>query len=400
MRRRLDELCELDPATPLERGKPYPFIAMSDVEAGLRNPNTDKHKEFAGSGARFRGGDTLLARITPCLENGKIACVPSDVEAGFGSTEFIVLRARPEECDPDFLYYLARSTAVRDPAERSMTGASGRQRVNRDALAEVVLDVPDLPGQRVVAETLSNLDALHTTNRRRIKLAEAIARRIFRDWFVDYRFPGSQHERFVDSEIGRVPSAWKLLPASMLFEVNPTHRVDRTELRPFLGMADVHEELMVAEPSESRATSAGAKYINGDTLLARITPCLENGKTAFVNFLATDEVGAGSTEFIVLRGTQVSPEFVYLLARSDSFRQAAIRSMSGASGRQRVRPECFDSLLVATPPPAIEERFKETVRPLFELEYSLSDQNRTLLQLREWLLPQLLGAGSDQDSVA
>lgn len=390
MRQRLDELCDLDPSASLTRGSTYPFISMADIEAGIRAPRVVTAKPFGGSGARYRGGDTLLARITPCLENGKIAQVPKEVDVGFGSTEFIVLRAKSEACDPDFLYYLARSDAVRRPAEKSMSGASGRQRVNRDAVAAIELDVPSLPKQSAIACVLSNLDELHATNARRIRLAEASARQLFDDWFIRFRFPGSDSAHFVDSPIGAVPSTWELVPLSQAVHVNPTHRVDRRVLRPFVAMADLSETAMVAAPSASRATASGAKFMNGDTLLARITPCLENGKTAFVNFLADGEVGAGSTEFIVLRGARLSREYVYLLARSEGLRSAAINSMTGASGRQRVRPECFDSLLVAVPPHDLGAKFSALVRPLFDLAYALHDQNRTLMQLRDWLLPRLI----------
>src|SRR5215211_4444553 len=99
-------------------------------------------------------------------------------------------------------------------------------------------------------------------------------------------------------------------------------------------------------PIEARVTSSGARFENGDTLFARITPCLENGKTAFVQGLEPGEVGSGSTEFIVLRGRHVPPEFVYALARSSAFRDHAIKSMSGATGRQRVRETCFDDYFV------------------------------------------------------
>jgi type I restriction enzyme S subunit len=390
MQRRLDELCDLDPGAPLTRGNTYPFISMADVEAGLRTPSVSSTKAFAGSGARYQGGDTLLARITPCLENGKIAQVPKDVDVGFGSTEFVVLRAKSPMCDPDFLYYLARSDAVRRPAEKSMSGASGRQRVNRKAIAAIELDVPDLRDQSAIARLLSNLDELHATNSRRMRLAEASAGQIFEDWFIRFRFPGADAEHFVDSPIGAVPSTWELVPVSQAVQVNPTHKVDSSVLRPFVAMADVSEAVMVAEPSASRSTGSGAKFINGDTLLARITPCLENGKTAYVNFLADGEVGAGSTEFIVLRSARLPPEYVYLLARSDGFRSVAIKSMTGASGRQRVRAECFDSLLAAVPPTELATRFSDVVRPLFDLAYALHDQNRTLMRLRDWLSPRLI----------
>ncbi len=103
---------------------------------------------------------------------------------------------------------------------------------------------------------------------------------------------------------------------------------------------------MLISDVHTKETNSGARFQNGDTLLARITPCLENGKTGYVGFLPSDsDVAHGSTEFIVLRGGSVCSEFVYLLARSNVFRDDAIKSMSGATGRQRVRNECFKHIL-------------------------------------------------------
>ena len=147
---------------------------------------------------------------------------------------------------------------------------------------------------------------------------------------------------------------------------------------------------------EYRPKASGARFQNGDTLFARITPCLENGKTGFVQFLPTDDtVACGSTELIVLRSKTVCPEYVYLMARSELFRDNAIKSMSGATGRQRVREECFDQFLLAQPPDAILERFQMTTRPQFEMIHSLNRRNQTLRRTRDLLLPRLISGEVD-----
>jgi type I restriction enzyme S subunit len=140
-----------------------------------------------------------------------------------------------------------------------------------------------------------------------------------------------------------------------------------------------------------REAGSGARFENGDTLVARITPCLENGKTAFVDFLAEGEVAWGSTEYVVLRPLAPMPDlFAYLLARSDGFRSHAIQNMSGTSGRQRVPAEAMGRYQIAVPPPAVLESFGGAVQPLFRLSSALSGESRKLTVLRDYLLPKLL----------
>jgi type I restriction enzyme S subunit len=118
---------------------------------------------------------------------------------------------------------------------------------------------------------------------------------------------------------------------------------------------------------------------------------LENGKTGFVQFLPDDKaVAFGSTEFIVLRSRTLTPEFVYLLARSDEFRGNAIKSMSGATGRQRVQERCFDDFKIAHPPRALLDRFSGIVAPSFRMIQKLHLQTQNLRQTRDLLLPRLL----------
>ena len=156
---------------------------------------------------------------------------------------------------------------------------------------------------------------------------------------------------------------------------------------------------MHLSPITERVGASGARFINGDTLFARITPCLENGKTAFVQCLPEETAATGSTEFIVLRSKRLCPEMVYLLARSEDFRSHAIKSMSGATGRQRVREECFASFMVPTPPQEVINAFSGMVRPLFSLSYSLHLATQLLRSARDLLLPRLISGTIDAASL-
>jgi type I restriction enzyme S subunit len=146
-----------------------------------------------------------------------------------------------------------------------------------------------------------------------------------------------------------------------------------------------------ADEVVQRPFGSGMRFANGDTLVARITPCLENGKTAFVDFLEENQVGWGSTEYIVLRPKPLLPdEFAYCLARSPEFRDYAIQSMTGSSGRQRVPAESLSYFKLASPSKPVAELFGKLVKPLFDRAGKAAKENRSLAMLRDSLLPKLI----------
>lgn len=140
-----------------------------------------------------------------------------------------------------------------------------------------------------------------------------------------------------------------------------------------------------------REMGSGAKFRNGDTLLARITPCMENGKSAFVDFLAEDQIGWGSTEFLVLRPRAPLPEYLgYLLCRHPAFREYGIQSMSGTSGRQRIQNDVLGRYLIAVPGRDIASVFSEVVALIQKSIAANHETAQTLATLRDTLLPRLI----------
>lgn len=184
--------------------------------------------------------------------------------------------------------------------------------------------------------------------------------------------------------------------ASEAIFINPKTPVPRDTKKPFVPMKSATEHSMLITDVEEKTGNSGAKFKNGDTLFARITPCLENGRTGFVQFLPNDdEIAFGSTEFIVLRSKTLNPYFVYLLVQTRDFREHAIKSMTGATGRQRVINQCFDDYLLPVPNKIILDRFKSTVAPLFRKAQNLSKKNINLRQTRDLLLPKLISGEID-----
>lgn len=184
---RFDDLAEINPSVPIRKGDIRPFIEMSALPQHARDVSEIGEREFKGSGSRFQNGDTLIARITPCLENGKGALVYSLPEGvpGFGSTEFIVARARSQS-DTRFVYYLTRSEVFREIAITKMEGTSGRQRVSWQQISRI--EIPDLrPDEREeIGDILGVLDDKIELNRRMAATLEEMARALYRSWFVDF----------------------------------------------------------------------------------------------------------------------------------------------------------------------------------------------------------------------
>ncbi|MDO4441458.1 MAG: restriction endonuclease subunit S [Moraxella sp.] len=185
---RLDEIAELNPTRALKKGKMTSFVEMASLPTNSRDIENIAQKEFSGSGSKFKNGDVLFARITPCLENGKTAKVAGlqHDEIAHGSTEFIVLSAREPEFDEDYLYYFCRLPEFRNYAKSRMEGTSGRQRVSWQALAEFEFDFPDKEIRKKAADMLKIFDDKIQLNTQTNQTLEAIAQAIFKSWFVDF----------------------------------------------------------------------------------------------------------------------------------------------------------------------------------------------------------------------
>ncbi|MBI1748236.1 MAG: restriction endonuclease subunit S [Acidobacteria bacterium] len=382
---------------------------MAAVDPTARSVSESEHREFTGGGARFHSGDTLMARITPCLENGKIARFrPTDkTSPGFGSTEFIVIRGRENVTENDFAYYLTKWSEFHQFAVAQMTGTSGRQRVPAESLSGFEATIPPLPTQRSIAHVLGMLDDKIELNRRVNRTLEKMAAALFKNWFIDFdpvrakaegRDPGLPQaiadlfpDEFEDSELGEIPEGWTVKSLPEAIEVNPSRSLSRGTAAPYVEMSAMPTQLSRPAGWPRREFSSGSRFRNGDILVARITPCLENGKTAFVDFLDRDEIGWGSTEYIVFcSGPPLPPEFTYFLARSDRFREHAIANMTGTSGRQRVPATCFDRFQVTVPSESVATAFGNMVQPALRKTRANDFQSKKLEKLRDALLPKLL----------
>ena len=365
-------------------------ITLADAERLAR------YRVKAGDIVYSRRGDVERRALVRTTEDGWL-CGTGCLRVRFGDDNVV----------PAYASYYLGHPSVREWIVRHAHGAT-MANLNTSILSSLPFVVPPPLQQRAIAHVLGTLDDKIELNRRMNQTLEAIARALFTSWFVDFdpvhaKAEGRQPEgmnaetaalfpsEFEESDIGSTPQGWRVEPLSMAAHVNPGRPLRRGDVAPYLDMANVPITGSRANTWVNRPFGSGARFQNGDVLVARITPCLENGKTAFVDFLNDEQVGWGSTEFIVLRSrAPLPPVWAYCLARDSNFREYSIRSMGGTSGRQRVPAEAVSRFKVVIPADPIAERFTRIVEPLFDAIKHYDEESRILASVRNTLLPRLL----------
>lgn len=369
-------------------------------------------EETANRLAKFESfpGDVLLVHKGTL---GKIGLMPKNrrYHRYIMGNSMLRVRCNRDVLVPEYLYYWLSSTEGTHYL-LSRVSQVGVPQIQQPltTLRECALPVPPIREQQAIACILGTLDEKIELNQLRNRTLEAVTRATFQSWFVDFgpvRAKAEGHKPaglskelaalfpkgFEESELGDIPKGWRVRSLPEVCEINPTRSLSKGTVAPYLDMANMPTQGPSPEAWVLREMGSGMKFINGDTLVARITPCLENGKTAFVDFLDNGQVGWGSTEYIVLRPKgAIPPVFAYLLARTEDFRSFAIQQMTGSSGRQRVPADSLTKYHLVTPNPDSElfERFGKLVTPLFQSISANMHQTRTLASLRDALLPKLI----------
>ena len=183
---KLSDIADFNPRETIKKGEIAKKISMDVLRPFYRDVPYYTEECFSG-GTKFRNGDTIMARITPCLENGKTAQVSilNDGEVGFGSTEYIVFRAKEGIADKNYLYYLVCSPEVREPSIKSMVGSSGRQRVQTDVVKNLEIDVPPLVEQERIGSFLRLIDDKIALNDKINNNLEQQAQAMYQQMFID-----------------------------------------------------------------------------------------------------------------------------------------------------------------------------------------------------------------------
>jgi type I restriction enzyme, S subunit len=374
------------------------YIDTSSVEKGqLTNTQEILLKEAPSRAKRrIQKNDILISSVRPNLEHYYF--VDKCKENTVVSTGFVVITPK-KDTYPYFLYCLLTTeqyTQYLTQVANSHT--STYPSFNPEVIENSILSIPDYPEQKRIADILSCLDAKIENLRWQNETLEQIAQTLFKHWFIDFEFPNADGKPYKSSggamfasESGDIPEGWKAGKLEDLIIVNPRESIKTGAIVKYVDMRALSTSSMEITDYVTREFTSGSKFRNQDALLARITPCLENGKTAFVSILDDGEVAFGSTEFIVLRAKEnCCPEYIYPLARSPYFRDFAVKNMTGSSGRQRIPNDVIANYKLAIPDIQTVKNYQKICRPLFLKTSSNQQQIKTLTKTRDSLLPKLM----------
>ena len=369
----------------------------------LDRPDRLARKPSGGFGPKVAQVDDAVL-TTKGNSLGRLGLVNSKVAGSVYSPHLSYWRSlRPSELSPRYLYYWAHSTVARDQIRARSESTDMAPYLSLSDQLALWIELPPIGVQLGIIELLGALDDKIVLNRRMTETLEEIARALFQSWFVDFDPVHAKVEGrptglpddlaalfpYSLSEDG-LPEEWAEGSIADLVTINPTTPLKMKDA-PYIDMAALPTTGSRISRVVARAPGSGARFRNGDTLIARITPCIENGKTALVDCLDDDAVGWGSTEFIVLRPKEGTPRALpYLIARHQPFRENLIAAMSGTSGRQRVQADAVTRWPLAIPTAPALDVFAMITDRIFSRITSLGRESDTLAALRDTLLPKLI----------
>lgn len=386
------DVVQFPPKISLEKGELYSFIPMEEISSGIKYVTSKNEKVWSGSGgAKFEDGDTLFARITPCLQNGKISQAKNLKNGkGFGSTEYFIFRGIENVSDSDFIYYFSLNEEFKKHAIGSMVGASGRQRADQKFVGEFEINLPPLETQKRIASILSTYDDLIENNLKRIKLLEETAQNIYKDWFVNFRFPNYEHTEFDAESV--LPVGWEI---KKLCELN-TKITDGTHDSPkptengyplitgknlVDGFVDFSNSYFISQEDHEKIKSRS--YLDlGDIMYSNIGTI---GSTAIV----CENFEYSCKNVIIFKPLSEHTNFLYCFLTNDMSKKLFLQGLLGSNQK-------FISLKYARdykflfPTTNLISNFSKTTKPIFDQKRCLFEMNQKLKEARDILLPRLM----------
>lgn len=368
---KFSDFVEINPSVKIPKGIPVSFVEMKDLDSSVRYCESSQKKELTG-GSRFINGDTLFARITPCMENGKI-CQVRNLENGFGfgSTEFHILRGKDGVSDSDFVYYLSRWDEVRDHAEHNMEGSSGRQRVPKQAFDNLYLSLPTLSTQRRIAAILSSLDDKIDLLHRENATLEQMAETLFRQWFVV-----EAKEEWEERPLSSIATFLNGLACQ---KYPPKNEIDKL---PVLKIRELSSG--IGNDSDWATTDVGSEYIvhAGDVIFAwsaSLMVRIWNGEDCILN------------QHLFKVTSEKYPKWFYYFWCKHHLDEFISIAQSHATTMGHIKRNDLDTAIVLVPSDEELLIMTEKMDGLLQKMENNNKQIQTLIQTRDGLLPRLMG---------
>ena len=386
---RLKEYIDINPTVKLQKGEVYSLVEMEKITVGKKIADANSKAEYTGkSCSKFLPNDTLMARITPCLENGKIAKYESDTP-GFGSTEFFILRAKKKKTTADYVYYLSQTHYVRQLAVNSMTGASGRQRADVKFIGNIKWDFPDIVTQNKVADILSSYDNLIENNNKRIKLLEQMAENLYKEWFVRFRFPGYEDTEFEDG----MPRGWVREKIGLHYNTcsggtpSRKHEEYYTEgTIPWVKTGEIKDGIIIH--TDECITEAGIKGSSAKLLPQGAVVMAMYGVNIGMLAYLDSEMTCNQACCVFNDKNEINSRH-YLFHYLYSIRDYLLLIGFGAA-QQNLSQDLIKKVKIVIPPAELIKEFDKQKEPLYQTIRALMMQNDKLIKQRDALLPRLM----------
>lgn len=386
--KRLSEIAYINPRESISKGIVGKKVPMDKLQPFCRDIPEFVFEEYRG-GTKFRNGDTIMARITPCLENGKVAKVSilNDDEIGFGSTEYIVFRAIDGISDVDFLYYLICSPLVRNSAIKSMVGSSGRQRVQTDVVANLNIELPPIEEQRKIGCILKVLDDKIELNNKINNNLEQQAQALFISWFVDYTpFNGTK------------PDLWKNISVYELAEYINGAAFKKDEYAdkglPIIKITELKNG--ITDATQYCCTEKDVKYYIDDRDI--LFSWSGNPDTSIDTFLWSNGKAILNQHTFRVISKYNAPAFTFFLLKYLKPQFTHIASNKQTTGLGHVTVADLKRLQFCADENAIRE-FNAITMPFFDMIFSNYKENQYLSSLRDTILPQLMSGELDVSDI-
>ena len=367
---KLSDFVDINPRTSLPKGTVAEFVPMEALNPQRRYVRTYPKKAYSG-GTKFVSGDTLFARITPCLENGKISQFISDsAEPAFGSTEYWILRAKDGVSDAAFVYYLAKSDILRKPAEKSMVGASGRQRAQIEAVQDLDIGDMSLGDQQKIAGILGAYDDLIENNSKRIEKLETMARLLYQNNVKD----GA-----IETELSEATDLITRGISPKYDESGTSIAINQRCIR------DQKIDLTVARRQSKKIPTS--KLVRDGDVLINSTGVGTLGRVAQV-FGDLSETTVDSHVSIVRPNDDVNQYFfgAALMSQQEEFERLGI----GATGQTELGRDAIGRVTILLPSRDVQEEVGNKIQAIRGLIYNLQRRTLKLSQARDLLLPRLI----------
>ena len=339
----------------------------------------------------IRPGDLLITTEAPVAQ---VARVPDD-QTYLITRRVIALQVDPSKGDEGFLLYYMLNPRVRERLEALGHGTTV-PRLYKEDILDFEVRAPDVGRQRRIASILSAYDDLIENNTRRIAILEEMAKAIYREWFVNFRFPGHENVEMVESELGLIPEGWEVLPFSSIADIlsggTPKTKVGEYwgGPIPFFSPKDAPSSIFVTE-TERTVTQAGVDACSSD-LFPPWTVFITARGTVGRLAMPHAPMAMNQSCYALTGRAGVSQPFVFFAIGQCI---GTLQQRAHGAVFDTIIKDTFDHLLVPKPPLELTSKFARMVTPMLELNLRLTLSNQVLRQTRDLLLPKLISGEID-----